>query len=305
MLELISHLLHMLLSLFALSDQEHITPDHPLQHSIPGGVVILDAGDQEQRPQATFRGKPVMLLPPNENRDQWKAVIGIPLSAKPGDHQALINGKTHTFTIKSHPYKEQRLTVKRKHVNLSDEALKRVRAEKKDMLAAFRNFEQTETWQPMAWPLKGILTSPFGLQRYFNGQKRNPHSGLDIAANTGTPIVAPSDGKVTLTGDFYFNGNTVFMDHGEGLISMFCHMDSIEVKEGDVLTAGDRLGTVGATGRVTGPHLHWTVSLNDARINPLLILSPHPGVVSKALLTSAAREDKATNGVVQTAVSAD
>lgn len=283
MLELSSHLLHMLLSVFAFSGQEFESPQQPLQHSIPGGVVIVDAGTSEQRPEVTFRGKPVMLLPPNDTRDHWAAVVGIPLSAKPGRHEVSINGKAHAFTIKSFPYKEQRLTVKRKHVNLSEEALTRVRSEKKHMLAAFRNFEPTQTWQPMAWPLKGPLTSPFGLQRYFNGQKRNPHSGLDIAASVGTPIVAPSDGRVTLTGNFYFNGNTVFMDHGEGLISMFCHMNSIEVKEGDVLTAGDRLGTVGATGRVTGPHLHWTVSLNDARINPLLILSPHPGVVSKAL----------------------
>merc|ERR1711879_785980 len=212
------------------------------------------------RPNVTFRGKPVMLLPPDNNRDHWLASVGIPLSAKPGDHNVMINGKAHRITINSYPYKEQHLTVKRKHVNLSAEALKRVRSEKKHMLAAFRNFDQTMAWQPMAWPLKGPLTSPFGLQRFFNGQKRNPHSGLDIAASTGTPIVAPSDGKVTLTGDFYFNGNSVFMDHGQGLISMFCHMDSIEVKQGDVLTAGDRLGTVGATGRVTGPHLHWTVS---------------------------------------------
>ena len=291
MLELISSLLHMLLGIFALTPDTGIEPhNQPLQQRIPGGVALIDIGPHQQRPSTTFRGKAVMLLPPDEQQDNWTAVVGLPLSAKPGQHSIKINDLMHTFDVRGHAYKEQRLTVKRKHVNLSKEALTRVRSEKKKMLRAFRHFEPNAEWQPMAWPLKGPLSSPFGLQRYFNGQKRNPHSGLDIAAPTGTPIVAPSDGKVTLTGDFYFNGNTVFLDHGQGLVSMFCHLDSIEVKDGDILTAGDRLGTVGATGRVTGPHLHWTVSLNDARINPLLMLSPHPGVLSKALEVSAAHD---------------
>ena len=95
---------------------------------------------------------------------------------------------------------------------------------------------------------------------------------MEIAAPSGTAIKAPANGKVVLTGDFFFNGNVVYMDHGQGLISMFCHLNEINVKNGDLLNKGDVLGKVGATGRVTGPHLHWSVSLNNARIDPMLLL---------------------------------
>ncbi|MCD8531281.1 MAG: M23 family metallopeptidase [Saccharospirillaceae bacterium] len=142
------------------------------------------------------------------------------------------------------------------------------------MAAVYTHYSPARPWQPMAWPVYGEMSSAFGLKRFFNGEQRNPHSGLDIAAATGTPILAPADGKVVLTGDFFFNGNSVFIDHGQGLISMFCHMSVIEVEAGEEIIAGERLGQVGATGRATGPHLHWTVSLNNARINPLLLLSP-------------------------------
>ena len=121
-------------------------------------------------------------------------------------------------------------------------------------------------------PVEGPLSSPFGLKRFFNGEARAPHSGLDFAVPTGTPIKAPADGKVILTGNYFFNGNTVFLDHGQGLISMYCHLSVIDVAVGDALVRGEVLGKVGATGRVTGAHLHWNVSLNDARIDPAILI---------------------------------
>ena len=123
----------------------------------------------------------------------------------------------------------------------------------------------------MLKPVDGPYSSAFGLKRFFNGQARKPHSGIDIAAPEGAPIMSPADGTIALTGDFFFNGNSVFIDHGQGLISMMCHLSRIDVKEGDVVKQGDLLGAVGKTGRATGPHLHWTVSLNNARVNPKLL----------------------------------
>ena len=117
--------------------------------------------------------------------------------------------------------------------------------------------------------LKGAV---FGLRRFFNGEERNPHSGLDFAAPSGAQIKAPAAGKVILIGDYFFNGKTVFVDHGQGLISMFCHLSAIDVKMGDELARGGDIGKVGATGRATGPHLHWNVSLNNVRVDPAIFI---------------------------------
>ena len=123
-------------------------------------------------------------------------------------------------------------------------------------------------------PVHGRYSSPFGLRRFFNEQARKPHSGLDIAATQGTPIKAAASGTVINTGDYFFNGNTVFIDHGQGLITMYCHMHRIDVKESEYVTVADVIGTVGQSGRVTGAHLHWSVLLNQTMVDPTLLLSP-------------------------------
>ena len=182
--------------------------------------------------------------------------------------------RTLTFTVGSKKYPEQRITLKnQRQVNPNPADLKRIDAELAEQLKAYRSFSPNLPSNLLLdKPVNGPLSSKFGVRRFFNGEERNPHSGLDFAANSGTPIKAPAAGKVILIGDYFFNGKTVFVDHGQGLISMFCHLSAIGVKVGDELPRGGVLGKVGATGRATGPHLHWNVSLNDARVDPAIFI---------------------------------
>ncbi len=245
---------------------------------VPGGVAIvaLPAGG-EQPPRAWYRDRRVMVV---RQGDGWYAVVGIPLSARPGRHTVTVQGarRNHiSFTVKEKRYREQHLTIKnRRMVNPDAEDLKRIRREKREIEAAFNRWrDAAEVDTAFTLPVEGVLSSPFGLRRFFNRQPRKPHSGLDIATAEGTPVRAPAAGIVVTTGNYFFNGNTVFIDHGQGLITMYCHMDRIKVGEGDALVRGQTIGTVGKSGRATGPHLHWSVSLNGVRVDPELFLPGH------------------------------
>ncbi len=165
--------------------------------------------------------------------------------------------------------------MKDKHkVNPDEQDLVRIERERKRIDAALGAYTAGRVPEfRMNPPVAGERSSSFGLRRFFNGEARNPHSGMDIAAAQGTRIRAPAPGRVLDTGDFFFNGNTVFLDHGEGVVSMYCHMSRIDVKAGQEIATGDVLGLVGATGRVTGPHLHWGVAINRAMVDPALLLA--------------------------------
>ena len=249
----------------------------PQALAAPGGVVILPvSGDAERAPAVTFEGKRVMVLP---GADGWLAVVGIPLSQTPGTVEIDVrrggSSERIEFLVEGKSYSTQRLSVAPGKVNLSEPDAARVAKETPHI----RGVMSTFTDQPPASlrfisPVKGPKSSSFGLRRVFNNQPRNPHSGMDIAAPTGTPIVAPAPGVVLDTGDYFFNGKSVFIDHGSGLITLYCHLSEIEVTAGQTVNTGDRLGQVGATGRVTGPHLHWGVSLNRAYVDPALFLEP-------------------------------
>jgi murein DD-endopeptidase MepM/ murein hydrolase activator NlpD len=244
-----------------------------LHKPVPGGVAVVDLGAGATAPRASYQGKPLLVI--HEDGQHWIAIVGLPLSTKPGSQQIQVNGSQPlSFQVAGKHYVEQRITIKnQQHVTPNAANLARIQRELAEQTRAYQQFSPRQPSNLLFdKPVNGPLSSPFGLRRFFNGEERNPHSGLDFAAGHGTPIKAPAEGRVILTGDYFFNGKTVFVDHGQGLISMFCHLSEIGVKVGDQLPRGGVLGKVGATGRATGPHLHWNVSLNDARIDPAIFI---------------------------------
>jgi len=252
----------------------------PRVSAVPGGVVTFKlAGPPDQMPTVVFNERPVMVV---RQGDMWLAVLGIGLSIEPGEYQLtvqLLGGGEQKlpFTVKPKQYKVQQLKVDPSKVNLSPEDEARVIAESKKVRVALDAFTSgAPSTLRLAQPVPGVRQDSFGKRRVFNGESRNPHSGMDIAALTGTPVKAPLAGRVVDVGSYFLNGNNVVIDHGLGLATMYCHLSKINVEVGQQLKQGEVLGEVGATGRVTGPHLHWGVSLNGAMVDPSLFLPPLP-----------------------------
>jgi murein DD-endopeptidase MepM/ murein hydrolase activator NlpD len=251
----------------------------PMTSAVPGGVLLasIDANADTQ-PIVRYSGHRVLVL---RDGGAWRALIGLPLSTAPGKHEYTVQvAKLESriaFEVAAKSYATQTLTVNPGQVNLSARALARVGRERLKIDAALSRFSLNEpTTLRLTQPVPGVRSSSFGLRRVFNGEARNPHSGMDIAATAGTPVLAPAAGVVADTGNFFFNGNTVFIDHGMGFITMYCHLSKIDVRPGQRLTTAQQLGLVGATGRVTGPHLHWGISLNRAWVDPALFVDAKP-----------------------------
>ena len=246
----------------------------PTHSPWPGGIAIIEVGPVDAPPPIVeYEGRRVLVLRDGES---WLAAIGIPLDIPTGGSSALVNtARVVDFDIREHAYREQRLTVKNQsHVTPDEEQLARIRREREIIDAALTNWRDVaDVSVLLSAPVEGRRSSSFGLRRFFNDQPRSPHKGMDIAASEGTPILAPGPGIVTATGDYFFNGKTVIVDHGQGFITMYCHLSQIGVDEGQSLAAGERLGAVGATGRVTGPHLHFGTYLNGTAVDPALLLS--------------------------------
>lgn len=247
----------------------------PEQRVTPGGVAKIGLGAWSRAPHASFNGVPVLVV---KEPAQWMAVVGIPLAAVPGRVSLSVkrDGAPDTdmeVEVRPFRYAEQRLKVAPGHVDLSAEDLARYQRERAHTNQVMATFSEAQPASlRLLQPTDGPRSSSFGLRRVFNGQSRSPHSGMDIAAHSGAPVRAAAAGVVIDTGDYFFNGNTVWLDHGSGFLTMYCHLSAIDVKTGDRVGAGTLIGQVGATGRATGPHLHWSVSLNRAMVDPLLFL---------------------------------
>ena len=256
----------------------------PAARPVPGGVALVDvtadvpAAGGEKAPSVFFGDAPVMvLMRSGAHGTEWFAVVGIPLSQAPGAAAIRVGTEPHAvtknFTVHPAHYRTQRLNVPPAQVDLSSADLQRVEREHERIHAALATFSASVPASlRLSAPIKGKRSSSFGLRRFFNGAARDPHSGMDIAAPAGTPVHAAAAGTVVDTGDYFFNGNTVLIDHGAGLITMYCHLSKIDVQAGEHVAAAAVIGAVGATGRVTGPHLHFGVALNRAFVDPAWFL---------------------------------
>jgi len=249
----------------------------PRAEPVPGGVAVVPLDVKTPAMPRVYLGNSRVMVVQEEAK--WFAVVGLPLSFRTGEHDLrIIDDVGHKllqpFKVLPKKYGEQRITLSNKRmVNPTSEDMKRIGRDSGEIRAAFTTWREIDT-PPLTFdlPVEGPISSVFGTRRFFNNQERQPHSGVDLAAPRGTPILAPADGVIVGTGDYFFNGRTVFIDHGQGLISMYNHMDRIAVSIGETVKRGQRIGDVGMTGRVTGPHLHWGVSLNNVRVDPLMFV---------------------------------
>lgn len=247
----------------------------PRHSPVPGGIAIVNLGPATTTPPTARWGEqPLAVVRENS---QWFALLGIPLDTLPGPLEIRVTNGASTeiklIQVGSKNYPEQRLTIRDKRkVEPNPEDLARIEHEQETTRAIKQHFSATLPTTDFMLPANGPLSSRFGLKRIFNGLPRNPHAGLDVAVGTGAAIKAPADGVIANTGDYFFNGNTIFIDHGQSLISAYMHLSKIAVRTGQVVKKGDILGSAGATGRVTGPHLHWAVILNNTPVDPELFL---------------------------------
>ena len=271
----------------SLSAEVTLDVEHQARSIHPGEVVILQV--RSSAPvlgvQASVFGADVRFFSDGDNVF-WSGVVGIDLEARPDDYlveiqATLDDGNTvhsvYPLAVKAKEFPTRHLSVAPSFVNPPSEVLTRIRREAERQNEIFQTASDERQWSGgFLRPVSGDSTSSFGRRSVFNGEARSPHSGTDFRAGEGTPILAPNAGTVVLADELYFSGNAVILDHGWGLYSYFAHLSSFDVAEGEQVERGQVVGKVGATGRVTGPHLHWTVRLNNARVDPLSLMTLLP-----------------------------
>lgn len=237
--------------------------------TLPAGNVSVRAFDRKWPSKRLKNGKVL-------------AWIGADLAARPGAHRLTwrvrdqaghIHKRRDTLDVTKGKFRISRIQVKKKMAVFNHKELARIHADHAGIKKCYVTHVDAKpdiTFGQM--PVQGVISSPFGARRYVNGQPRSPHTGVDIAAPAGTPIIAPLSGRVLLVRSMYLDGNTVVIGHGRGLVSVYCHLSKIDVKPGQWIKAGNEIGKVGQTGRTTGPNLHWGIRFENARISPLALL---------------------------------
>lgn len=265
----------------------------PVSDAVPGGVAVLQLlATGKHAPKVKLGEKRVMVI---AHEGIWYAVVGIPLDTSPGDMtldvlHAGAASEQLKLSIVPKQYPEQDLTIKNPEmVNPTPAQLKRIAREQRHLDKVINGWRKTASpGVDFIWPAKGPETSGFGLHRVLNGEARSPHSGIDIGAPTGTPVHAPADAVVADVGRYYFCGKTLTLDLGQGLYSVYCHLSKIVVRPGQRVKQGQMVGRIGATGRTTGPNLHWTVRLNGAAVDPGVFLGANAPTLPPAASTRAA-----------------
>ena len=235
-------------------------------------VVSIDDVDGQAPPHVHAFGHD---LPMYRDGDHWRAIVGIDLDVKPGTYSitAEPSGASYQLKVLAKTFRTRRLSVDEAFVTPPASAAARIAKEAALLAETWKTSAPERLWStPFERPVPQPANSAFGTRSIFNGTPRSPHGGADFLSPAGTPILAPNAGRIAVAENLYYSGNTVIIDHGLGVFSMLAHLSRIEVTRDAHVHAGDRIGLVGATGRVTGPHLHWAVRVNDARVDPLSLL---------------------------------
>lgn len=248
----------------------------------PGEIVVFTVIVPEHTDFVELRAFDRDIAAYKIDENMWRAIVGIDLGVAPRSYPVAIGARggsaaaklTYTLRVTSRTFLTRRLRVDPAFVNPPPSAAPRITREAAELAAIWRAPAGERLWsEPFVRPVPGAANSAFGTRSIFNGRQRNPHSGGDFVSPEGTPIQAPGAGRVVLAKSLYYSGNTVIIDHGLGLFSLLAHMSEMDVKPGDRVNAGEIVGKVGATGRVTGPHLHWAVRASGARVDPLSVLA--------------------------------
>lgn len=270
--QLLTRCLALLVLTFAAhADMRYLPENHPVN----GGLAIIPI-DIKQKPEAQYDGRPVLVVK-SPKANQWLLIVAIPLDKsypiQEIDILKPVKAKV-PFHISDKFYRTQSLSIQNvRKVDPLPEDEGRLKEEEKKLATIY---SQSSPADPFAgqWvaPSTGPISSLFGLKRVYNNKPRAPHSGLDVAAPAGSPVKAAAAGQVVEAGDYFYTGNTVIVDHGQGVFSLYGHLDKMLVKPGQPVKAGETVGTIGMTGRVTGPHLHWTMIVNQTLVDPLLFV---------------------------------